>query len=253
VALVELDHVSLDYPLRACKVGLKEFVVRGLFGRERLWRHVRALDRVSLRVGHGERVGVIGPNGAGKSTLLRAVAGIYPVSGGRRRVEGSVSSLFEIAVGFEREATGWENIRYRAYLQGETPATLGPKLEAIARFSELGAFLDLPLRCYSAGMVMRLAFAIATSGEPDVLLIDEVFSTGDLAFQRKAEARMRGLIRRANLVIMVGHDLRYLGDFAERVVWLEGGRVRADGPAGEVIGNYVGQQGAGRRRAALSR
>jgi ABC-type polysaccharide/polyol phosphate transport system ATPase subunit len=237
---VAFENVWLEYPVRDYAVTLKEFIVRGLFRKQAFRRRrVEALQDVSFRFVDGERVGVIGHNGAGKSTLLRTVGGIFPVSRGRRRVEGSISSLFEIAVGFEPDATGWQNIYYRAYLQGETPAGVKAKLPGIAEFSELGDFLHLPLRCYSAGMVMRLAFSIATSCEPDVLLIDEVFSTGDLAFQHKAEARMKDLIHRANVVIMVSHNLSFLEEFANRVLWLEHGKVRADGPPRQVIPDYI--------------
>src|SRR5262249_42140244 len=124
---------------------------------------------VSLRVGEGERLGIIGPNGAGKSTLLKVLAGIYPPTQGRRVVEGQISSLFDLTLGFEADSNGWDNIHYRSYLQGETPRGVRAKLAAIAEFSELGHFLDMPVRYYSAGMMVRLAFAIATAIEPQIL------------------------------------------------------------------------------------
>src|SRR5207248_8000678 len=135
---------------------------------------VRALHDVTLRAAQGDRVGIIGHNGAGKSTLLKVLAGIYPPTAGRRVVEGRISSLFDINLGFEAEATGWENIAYRSYLQGETPRTVRRKRDAIADFSELGNFLKMPVRYYSAGMMVRLAFSIATAIDPEILLIDEV-------------------------------------------------------------------------------
>ena len=135
------------------------------------------------------------------------MAGVYPIARGRRRVDGMVNSLFDIAVGFEPDATGWQNIYYRSYLQGETPRAVQAKLHGIGTFSELGDFLDLPLRTYSTGMTMRLAFSVATSGDPEILLLDEFFSTGDLGFQKKGEERMRTFIQRANIVLMVGHNL----------------------------------------------
>jgi ABC-type polysaccharide/polyol phosphate transport system ATPase subunit len=240
MAHIALDHVDLDYPLRKRRITLKEYVIRVLHRKE-VPRPpiIQALRDVSFRIDEGERVGIIGSNGAGKSTLLRTIGGIYPPTCGRRTVVGSICALFDIALGFEQDATGWQNIYYRSFLQGETPKTIGPKLNAIAEFSELGDFLSLPLRTYSQGMIMRLAFAIATSSEPEILLIDEVFGTGDLAFRKKAEARMREFIHRAKIVIMVGHDLDFLQQFCLRIIWLDKGRLRADGPATDVIADYV--------------
>ncbi len=240
MSLVALDNVDLEYPLRPHRrLTLKDFVLRGLFRQKPVSASVRALRSLSLRVTNGERIGVIGRNGAGKSTLLRTIAGVYPVSRGGRRVEGGVCSLFDIAVGFEPDATGWQNIFYRSYLQGETPRGVQAKLESIAAFSELGEFLDLPLRTYSTGMTMRLAFSVATSSEPEILLIDEFFSTGDLGFRKKGEERMRSFINSANIVIMVGHDLAFVEKFCNRVLWMQQGQIIADGPASDIIRRYV--------------
>src|SRR5487761_589184 len=167
MAKIELEDLNLTFQVRKNSgVTLKEFIVRGLFRQSANPRMtVHALRDVNLAVGDGERVGIIGHNGAGKSTLLRLLAGIYPPTSGRRRVVGQISSLFDIALGFEGDATGWENIGYRSYLQGETPRTIRDKIGAIAEFSELGDFLNMPVRYYSAGMSVRLAFAIATAIE----------------------------------------------------------------------------------------
>lgn len=241
MAAITFEHVDLEYPLRGPRITLKEYLVRGLFRRGRTPPRpmIHALKDVTFRVCEGERVGIIGHNGAGKSTLLRTLGGIYPIARGRKTVEGSICSLFDIALGFEKEASGWQNIRYRSYLQGETPTTIAAKLPDIAEFCELGDFLNLPLRCYSQGMIMRLAFSIATSSAPEILLIDEVFATGDLAFRKKAEARLRDFMNRAKIVIVVGHDLEFLKEFCERVLWLDHGSLRADGPAKDVIDDYV--------------
>jgi ABC-type polysaccharide/polyol phosphate transport system ATPase subunit len=182
---------------------------------------------------------VIGHNGAGKSTLLKLLAGIYPPTSGDRAVDGRICSLFDISLGFEPEASGWENITYRAYLQGETPATLKGKIEEIAAFTELGDFLDLPVRHYSAGMLMRLAFSIATTIEPEVLLVDEVLAVGDLSFQNKARARMREMMAAARLMVIVAHDLPTIRDLCTRVLWMEHGQVKMQGRPDEVIDAYV--------------
>jgi len=242
MAFIQFEHVDLEYPLRGPRITLKEYVVQGLFrrGKRAARPIIHALRDMSFEIGDDERVGIIGRNGAGKSTLLRTVGGIYPVARGRRTVQGSVCALFDIALGFEPEATGRQNVYYRSYLQGETPDTIEAKLPDIAEFCELGDFLDLPLRCYSHGMIMRLAFAIATSSAPEILLIDEVFGTGDLAFRKKAQERIKVFMKRAKIVIMVGHHLEFLQEFCQRVLWLDKGSLRADGPAKDVIAEYIG-------------
>jgi ABC-type polysaccharide/polyol phosphate transport system ATPase subunit len=239
---IELDRVSLTFRVRQQqgRMTLKEYLVRGLFLRPAPVRmEVKALQDVSLRVGAGERLGVIGHNGAGKSTLLKLLAGIYYPTSGRRRVKGQISSLFDISLGFEQEATGWENIYYRSYLQGETRRSVDAKVEAIAEFSELGDFLNMPVRYYSAGMTVRLAFSIATAVEPEVLLIDEVLSVGDMAFQEKARNRMRAMMSRAKLAVIVSHDLNSLASLCDRGIWMDHGRVRAEGSMEDVIEAYT--------------
>jgi ABC-type polysaccharide/polyol phosphate transport system ATPase subunit len=199
---------------------------------------VKALQDVSLRVGQGDRLVVIGHNGAGKSTLLRVLAGIYPPTAGTMIVEGRISSLFDIALGFESDANGWENIAYRSYLQGETPYSVRMKRNAIAEFSELGDFLNMPVRYYSAGMLVRLAFSIATAIDPEILLVDEVLSVGDMAFQIKARQRMMDMMAKAHLMVMVSHDLESLTQMCTHAIWLDHGRMVTAGAVDKVIDAY---------------
>ena len=200
---------------------------------------VCALRDLDLQVRPGERLGIIGHNGAGKSTLLKLLAGIYEPSRGKRIVEGRISSLFDLMLGFEPEATGWENIRYRGYLQGETPRSIGRKMNAIADFTELGRFLDVPVRYYSAGMLVRLAFAIATAIEPEILLVDEVLTVGDMSFQDRARQRMGEMMAQAELIVVVSHDLNKLPCICNRGIWIDGGHLRLDGPIQKVIQAYT--------------
>src|SRR5262249_18889798 len=204
MARIELDRVNLTFRVRRNgRITLKEFLVRRMFRQSvNPYMEVRALQDISLRLNPGERVGILGHNGAGKSSLLKLLAGIYPPTRGKRLVEGRISSLFDITLGFEQDATGWENISYRAYLQGETPRSVRSKIKPIAEFSELGDFLNMPVRYYSAGMLVRLAFSIATATEPEILLVDEVLGVGDMAFQDKARQRMREMMVKAQLIVM---------------------------------------------------
>ncbi len=244
MARIILDDVSLTFSVRQqTKVTLKDYLVKQLFRPSVNPRiEVKALRNVSLAVEQGHRLGIIGHNGAGKSTLLKLLAGVYPPTSGTRSIEGKICSLFDITLGFEMEASGWENISYRSYLQGETPRTVEAKAQEIADFSELGDFLKMPVRFYSAGMMVRLAFSIATSIEPEVLLIDEALGAGDLAFQTKAKARMRQLISQAHLMVLVSHDLTAIQEMCDRILWMDHGCMKMMGQPDEVIQAYRNSQ-----------
>jgi ABC-type polysaccharide/polyol phosphate transport system ATPase subunit len=253
MARIELDNVSLTFKVRQHgRITLKEFFVRHLLRKPfNPVITVEALKEVSLSLHDGDRLGVIGHNGAGKSTLMKLLAGIYPPTAGKRVVQGEISSLFDIALGFEGDASGWENIRYRGYLQGETPATIKAKMQPIAEFSELGHFLDMPVRYYSAGMMVRLAFSIATAIEPEILLVDEVLSAGDMAFQAKARQRMIEMMAKARLLVMISHDLESIRKLCDRVLWMDHGRTRQLGPPDAVIAAYTEHvRGGGQGQAA---
>jgi ABC-type polysaccharide/polyol phosphate transport system ATPase subunit len=244
MARIVMDRVSLTFHVRQEEQPHQRISVLQLLGRmvrrsPKPLVEVKALDDFSLEISSGERLGIIGHNGAGKSTLLKVLAGIYPPTSGTLTVEGRISSLFDIALGFEPESTGWENICYRGYLQGETPRSLRPKIAGIAEFSELGKFLDTPVRYYSAGMRLRLAFSIATAIDPEVLLVDEVLSVGDMAFTEKAARRMHEMMDRAQLIVMVSHDLESIERVCQRVLWMDHGRVRQVGRPREVIDAYT--------------
>ncbi|HVX10980.1 MAG TPA: ABC transporter ATP-binding protein [Pirellulales bacterium] len=240
MARIELKKVDLTFNVRKDSgLTLKEFLLHGMFRKSVNPRmQVHALKEVDLSIVDGERVGIIGHNGAGKSTILKLLAGIYPPTRGERIVEGQISSLFDIALGFEGDATGWENINYRSYLQGETPKTVRGRVESIAEFSELGQFLDMPVRYYSAGMSVRLAFSIATAIEPEILLVDEVLSVGDLAFREKARRRMEAMMSKARIIVMVSHDMHALAAMCDRLIWIDHGVVRAMGSPSKMIAAY---------------
>jgi lipopolysaccharide transport system ATP-binding protein len=237
--LIDLKEVTIRYDLDYSGWNtLKDYVLHGIGRARPRLRHVDALKRLTLSIREGERVGIIGRNGAGKSTLLRAMARIYPPVEGEVIAEGRVRALFELSLGFEPDATGWENILFRGLLLGETPAAIRARMQEIADFSELGEFLDAPVKCYSAGMLVRLAFAISTSIDGDILLLDEVVAAGDLHFQAKSRRRLLEMINRSRLLVLVSHDLEAIAGISSRVIWLDQGCIRMDGPPREVVAAY---------------
>jgi ABC-type polysaccharide/polyol phosphate transport system ATPase subunit len=240
MAHIVLDQVHLTFQVRQhLRASLKEYVVRGLYRKSvNPAITVRALRNVSLEIKEGERVGIVGGNGAGKSTLLKVAAGIYAPTRGVCRTSGRISSLFDLTLGFEPDASGWENIGFRCYLQGETPASVRKKAGAIAEFSGLGEHLKMPLRYYSSGMVVRLAFSIATAIEPEVLLLDEVLAAGDARFQEQARQRIGELMTHARIILLASHDLTALQRICSRVIWLEDGCVQQSGSCADVIRAY---------------
>jgi ABC-type polysaccharide/polyol phosphate transport system ATPase subunit len=200
-----------------------------------------ALRNVDLRIDAGERVGIVGSNGAGKSSLLRVISRIYPPTSGTVRVRGSVAPLIEMGAGFNVELSGRDNIRLNGAMLGFSRREMDAKAPGIWDFTGLGEFQDLPLKYYSSGMYSRLAFAIATEIEPDILLLDESLNAGDAAFMAKAKARIRGLLDRSNVVVIVSHDMNALRDLCTRGVRLTKGRVTDDGPIDEVIDRYLAE------------
>ncbi|CAN5617741.1 hypothetical protein BH23PLA1_BH23PLA1_11490 [soil metagenome] len=198
-----------------------------------------ALSGINLRVERGERIGIIGANGAGKSTLLRVLAGIYPPTTGTVSVRGRIAPLIEMGAGFNSELSGLENIYLNGAMLGFKRKQMKERIEPIFEFTGLREFADLPLKYYSSGMYSRLALAIATEVDPEVLLIDESLSAGDAAFVEKARARITSLLERSNAVIIVSHDLRSLRAMCNRGIWMNKGEIVADGPIDEVIDRYL--------------
>ena len=199
---------------------------------------IEALKDVDLEIKQGEHVGLIGLNGAGKSTLLKVMAGIYPPTTGSAITCGQVCPMFEFATGFEMNQSGWDNIRIRGLLLGMKPLEIESKLPEIAEFTELGKFLDYPVRTYSSGMFIRLAFSVSTSIEPEILLIDEVMGAGDIKFARRAERRMLEFMEQGKILVFASHNFEMLANFCERTIWLDKGRIAADGPTEEVTAQY---------------
>ncbi len=204
---------------------------------------VRALNGVSLQLNAGDRLGLIGHNGAGKSTLLRVMAGIYVPTAGDVSINGRAVPLLDISLGMDDQSSGRQNIRLRGLLLGMSDAEIEAKTEDIAAFTELGDYLDLPLRTYSSGMRLRLAFAIATAVDADILLLDEVIGVGDASFQLKAARRLAELHARAEIVVLAIHNNQTLRQTCNKALWLDNGRPVALGPVDEVVSRYEASGG----------
>ena len=205
-----------------------------------------ALDGVSFTLHDGDAVGLIGHNGAGKTCLLRVMGGIYKPSSGKCQINGTIATLFTNSIGLNQNATGHENIRLSCILMGLSKKDIEAVLPDIVAFSELGDYLDLPLRTYSAGMRTRLGFALATAINPDVLLIDEVFTTGDRTFRKKAKGRMTAVMERAKTMVMASQSTNLLKAFCNKIIWLEHGQLLMFGDTKTVLEAYADRGRNGR-------
>jgi lipopolysaccharide transport system ATP-binding protein len=199
---------------------------------------IPALTDVSFRVAAGETVGVIGPNGSGKSTLLKLLAGILQPTSGSLSVRGRLAALLELGAGFHPEISGRENVELSGLLLGLTRREIAARFDEIVRFAEIEEFLDAPVKTYSSGMAVRLGFSIAAHSDPDVLLVDEVLAVGDEAFARRSLEKFSEFERAGKTLVLVSHDLALVAERCRRVLWLDRGRLAADGPAGETVALY---------------
>lgn len=235
---IELSAVSVRYYVPTEVIfSFKEYAIRRLQGRVE-GNELVALKDVSLTVQPGERVGIIGPNGAGKSTLFRAIARVVRPNSGRVVVRGDVAPLLALGLGFHAELTGRENVVLHGTLLGRSRQEMLGRTPAIAAFAELEPFLDAPIRTYSTGMSARLAFAVATEVDPDILLVDEVLAVGDERFRAKCNERMAHFRERGKTFLLVSHALSQVTEVCQRAVWLSEGCVVRDGPAAEVVDAY---------------
>jgi teichoic acid transport system ATP-binding protein len=235
---IRVENLSVTYRTTVeKKPTLKKTLIR-LGRRERIIREINAVRDVSFEVPRGAALGVVGVNGAGKSTLLRTMAGILPPTSGRIEVFGRVSTLLSLGVGFKSELTGQENVFLGGLAAGLSRAQMAEKYEEIAEFAELGDFMEMPMRTYSSGMYGRLAFSVATSMDPDILLIDEALSTGDARFKEKSFAKMRELCSEARTIILVSHGLRSIREMCDEVIWMNEGRIAMHDDADSVIDAY---------------
>jgi teichoic acid transport system ATP-binding protein len=248
---IKVDDLSVTYRASVEKKQTIRSAVTRLGRGERMVREIQALRNVSFEVPAGTVLGLVGANGAGKSTLVRTIAGILPPTEGCVEVDGRVSTLLALGVGFNRDLTGRENVVLGGLAAGLTRAQLKEKYDEIAEFAELGDFMELPMRTYSSGMYGRLAFAVAVHMDPDILLIDEALSVGDARFKKKSFAKMRELCGEARTIVLVTHALGTVRELCSEAIWLHTGRIAMTGEPDEVIEGYTNYLDVGESAVVL--
>lgn len=242
--MIELDQVSVIYPVKTPQsLSLQRAIyasVGGIIGQRRgqSLSYVHALNDVSLKVPDGARLAVLGHNGAGKTTLLRLISGVYPPTRGQLKISGKISALTDMTLGMEPEESGRKNIIFRLVFMGHDFKTARAALDDIIAFSDLGEFIDMPVRTYSTGMYLRLAFAIATHFQPDILILDEIIGAGDEAFQKKALSRIDTLLDAARIVLFSSHDVKSVRRYCNRAIVLEHGKIIGDGEVDAMLAIY---------------
>jgi ABC-type polysaccharide/polyol phosphate transport system ATPase subunit len=245
MAFIKLDQVDIEFPLlQASQRSFKRLLTSPIrsgrivsTGNNRAVLH--GLRGITLDIKDGDRYGVIGANGAGKSTLLRVLAGIYPPVRGTVEINGKIGALLTAGLGVRDDVSGYQNIEFCLLLQGADPREIPERVEEIAEFTGLGEYLDLHVGAYSSGMRVKLAFAISTALDPEILVIDEIFGAGDAAFIKKAEKRMTDLIHRSNIFVFASHAPGLIEKFCDKAIWLDNGRIREIGSVAHVNEAYA--------------
>ena len=240
--MIKADNISVCYKMPHDRIqSIKEYVV-ALMKKKLKYEQFRALNGVSFEINKGEVIGIVGSNGAGKSTLLKVISGILRPTEGSVSLEGNVVPMLELGSGFDFDLSGRENIFLNGAILGYSESFLKEKYDDIVEFSELGEFINIPVRNYSSGMIMRLAFSIASQVVPDILIVDEILAVGDAAFQEKSYARMVELMGHGTTVLLVSHNIEQIRRLCDRVIWLDHGQVKAIGETQEICDAYMQTQ-----------
>ncbi len=241
--MIELKHVSMKFDLGIEKTSyLKEAVIRFLTFKKRKKEYFSALNDISFKIEKGEVVGIIGSNGAGKSTLLKVVSGVMKPTVGKVTVNGVISPMIELGAGFDYELTARENIYLNGAVLGYSKKFLDEKFDEIVEFSELRDFLDVPVKNFSSGMTAKLAFSIATVVDPEILIVDEILSVGDIKFQEKSKNKMMEMIKGGTTVLYVSHSLESIKDLCTKVIWLDHGKIVKIGDTNKLCDEYYQKQ-----------
>ena len=237
---IELEHVDLTFNVETEKVEtIKEKFINGVKRKKTKKLSIHALNDISFKIYQGEKIGIIGYNGAGKSTLLKVVSGIYQPDSGKVNVTGTISPLLSLGAGFDKNYSGRKNIILNGAVLGYDKAFLESKMDEIIEFTELGEYIDLPIKNYSSGMLAKLGFSIATIVEPDILIIDEILGVGDINFQKKSRDKLRSLIDTGTTLLLVSHSIPQIRELCDKAIWIENGKVREIGEVNKVCDNYI--------------
>lgn len=237
--MISVEHVSMRFRMANDRINsLKEYAV-AFFEHRLKYEEFQVLDDISFCVNKGEVIGIIGKNGAGKSTLLKIIAGVLKPTNGEVKISGNIVPMLELGSGFDSELTGRENIFLNGAILGYSREFLEQKYQEILDFSELEKFIDMPIRNYSSGMMMRLAFSVATVVQPEILIVDEILSVGDEGFQNKSKARMLELMSGGTTVLFVSHSIKQVEEMCDRVIWLENHKIKMQDTAAEVCAEYI--------------
>lgn len=236
--IIDVKNVTMQFRLTDDRIfSMKEFVTKKLAGKLN-YKEFLALKDVSFSIEKGEVVGIIGRNGSGKSTLLKVISGILKPTKGSVTTHGTIAPMLELGSGFDPDLTGRENVFLNGAILGYDKAFLAGKFQEILDFSELGEFIDVPIRNYSSGMMMRLAFSTATLVNPEILIVDEILAVGDENFQKKSQGRMKEMMSGGTTVLLVSHSLAQIREMCNRVIWLDAGEIKMAGEAEEVCDAY---------------
>ncbi len=240
VVAIEVKDLVMDFKVNKDKIDtLKEYVIRTLKRNKKENQKIRILDGISFKVNRGERVGILGFNGAGKSTLLRIIAGIYEPTEGSITINGKVAPLLEISAGFDKNYTGKNNIYLNGAFLSMDEKYINEKYDEIVEFSELGEFINYPVKNYSKGMTAKLGFAVATAMNPDILIIDEILAVGDIKFKKKSFEKLQSLMQEGVTVLLVSHSISQIKKICDKCIWIENGRIIMEGPTEEICDAYV--------------
>ena len=246
---VNVEHLTMEFKITKDKIDtLKEYVIRSLKRNKKEKEKVRVLDDISFKVYRGDKVGILGFNGAGKSTLLKILAGIYEPTFGKIEINGKVAPLLELSAGFDKNYTGRNNVYLNGAFLSMEKEFLDEKFDEIVEFSELGEYIDYPVKNYSSGMRAKLGFSIATLIEPDILIVDEILSVGDIKFRKKSSEKINELMAEGVTVLLVSHSINQIRKICDKCIWIDNGKIVMEGEVDEVCDAYISNAESDKKR-----